>query len=243
MRGFMESAGLLLPFFAPGAVFEGQQLAEGPQLLGVPPRDLPPGADAVGMKLPADDLLDALDPRQVVIRHGGEGGGIFSGAPEHADEFLQAPGFGRGGPEPLPAFRQAATRQGQRGRIRRRRAFEFADAPLPALMLLGERGGGRLMRGQLRLERGYFSLKRGGRVRGFRNPGRRTLPAFRFFNRRRGYGGRHLVSSDRRRSGLRAKLITLGTENVKITKQPAILSFERLEAFTDFHNVIFMQAR
>ena len=70
--GFVQSMGLLLPLFARGAVFEGQDFAEGAQFILVPLRDLPPGADAVCIELLVDDFFDAFDLREIVVRHTSE---------------------------------------------------------------------------------------------------------------------------------------------------------------------------
>ena len=76
MGGFMQRTGLLPPFFARGAVFEGQDFAEGAQFILVPLRDLPPGADAVCIELLVDDFFDAFDLREIVVRHTSERSGM-----------------------------------------------------------------------------------------------------------------------------------------------------------------------
>jgi hypothetical protein len=47
MGGLVQRTGLLLPLFAGGAVFEGQDFTEGAQLFVIPLSDLPPSADTM----------------------------------------------------------------------------------------------------------------------------------------------------------------------------------------------------
>jgi hypothetical protein len=97
--GFMQRTGLLPPFFARGAVFEGQDFAEGAQFILVPLRDLPPGADAVRVELLVDDFFDAFDLREIVVRHTSERGGLGFSLVQDTDLVLQAldlAGVGRG---------------------------------------------------------------------------------------------------------------------------------------------------
>jgi hypothetical protein len=90
LRGFIQCAGLFTPVIAGGTVFEGEELAEGFEVRITPGGDLPPGADAAGVELIAEDFFDAFDLGEIVIRDVGEFGSLLEGVLEGASLVLQA---------------------------------------------------------------------------------------------------------------------------------------------------------
>lgn len=136
MRGLMQLTGLLLPAITHGTVFEGQNLTECSQIIGIPFCDLPPGADAVGEELVPQHFFDAFDPCQVISRFGWElrclVGGLFLCSllifQPIADQVCCI--------EPLLAPFQTAAGQSEPGEVWRCFFLQLRDAAQPIIPLL-----------------------------------------------------------------------------------------------------------
>ena len=144
---------LFLPVIAGGAVFEGEEFAEGAEVVVVPLGDLAPGADAEGVELIAEHAFDAFDLREVVVGLVGEVGGLLDGFVKGTLLVLQGLDGGLGFGKTLGAAGEAATGQAEAGEIRRGLRFEKGDAALPIVPLLREGGED----GKLRCEGSFVS--------------------------------------------------------------------------------------
>lgn len=70
---------LVLLQIADGAVVEGEELAEGTEVIFVPLGDLAPSAYVEGMNLLAEHAFDAFDLGEFIGRLAGEVGGMLEG--------------------------------------------------------------------------------------------------------------------------------------------------------------------
>ena len=130
-RGGEELARLLLPLVACGAVFEGEDFAEGVEVFLGPFGDLAEGADAVGAQFVAQHFFDAFDASEVVFRAGWELRSLLQRFLQHALAGFDGGSGALGFIEAFLAAFEAAAGEREAGGIARGLRFERGDAALP----------------------------------------------------------------------------------------------------------------
>ena len=189
----------------------------------------------MGAELIADDVLDAFDAGQVVVRHGLQSGGCLTDFFEHGHLALHALDVCVSFLQAFFAVCQSAVGQGQSGRVGGGLGFERGDAALPVLQLPAQSFKGGLLGRKPFFEYGEGFLHRCTAMGRHRLRFRRRRPlALGLFRRRFG----RIRPNRRLDGGCGAQTLDLFASGVEIGQQAVDLRLLRPERFLDLRGLI-----